>query len=187
MKRFVWNIEITDINTIGPTHEGRSPKYEMPRSYQAVKTRIFSRFRRKKRYQRISDPDLDGDLDAKTPSQAKQPAHVGMAHGSLTRNWISGSTPHLGQEQKFYEERQQAEEISGTTGERLDEKPSRSVARRRSSTWETLKTYFGKKKQRRDAICEQMERNIESDEGVSLRQYRKLLVTTNFLCNMQMM
>ena len=157
----------------------------MPRNYQAVKTKIFSRFRRKERYQRISDEEVEEDLDAKTPSQAKQPAHVGMAHGSLTRNWISGSTPHLGQEQKFYEERQQAEEISGTSDKLLDEKPSRSVARRRSSAWETLKTHI-EKKQRRDAICEQMERNIES-HGVTLRQYRKYLAINDMLVGMQLL
>ena len=64
--------------------------------------------------------------------------------------------------------------------------PSQSTQeRRRSSTFQKLKSWV-KAEHRRDAICEQMEREIEM-RGVSLRQYRKFLATTYILYDLKML
>ena len=57
--------------------------------------------------------------------------------------------------------------------------------RRRSSAFQRLKNWV-KPEHRRDAICEQIEREIETS-GVSLRQYRKFLATTYILYDLKML
>ena len=59
------------------------------------------------------------------------------------------------------------------------------LERRRSSAFQRLKNWV-KPEHRRDAICEQMEREIETS-GVSLRQYRKFLATTYILYDLKML
>lgn len=59
------------------------------------------------------------------------------------------------------------------------------LERRRSSAFQRLKNWV-KPENRRDAICEQMEREIETS-GVSLRQYRKFLATTYILHDLKML
>ena len=75
------------------------------------------------------------------------------------------------------------DEISGV------EEPSGTkppiLERRRSSAFQRLKNWV-KPEHRRDAICEQMEREIET-RGVSLRQYRKFLATTYILYDLKML
>ena len=57
--------------------------------------------------------------------------------------------------------------------------------RRRSSAFQKLVNWV-KPVNRRHAICEQMEREIET-RGVSLRQYRKFLATTYILYDLKML
>ena len=57
--------------------------------------------------------------------------------------------------------------------------------RRRSSAFQKL-IHWVKLENRRHAICEQMEREIET-RGVSLRQYRKFLATTYILYDLKML
>lgn len=59
------------------------------------------------------------------------------------------------------------------------------LERRRSSAFQRLRNWV-KPESRRDAICEQMEREIEM-RGVSLRQYRKFLATTYILYDLKML
>lgn len=59
------------------------------------------------------------------------------------------------------------------------------LEQRRSSAFQRLKNWV-KPEHRRDAICEQMEREIETS-GVSLRQYRKFLATTCILYDLKML
>ena len=59
------------------------------------------------------------------------------------------------------------------------------LERRRSSAFQRLKNWV-RPEHRRDAICEQMEREIET-RGVSLRQYRKFLATTYILYDLKML
>lgn len=58
-------------------------------------------------------------------------------------------------------------------------------SRRRSSAFQKLINLV-KPENRRHAICEQMEREIET-RGVSLRQYRKFLATTYILYDLKML
>lgn len=58
-------------------------------------------------------------------------------------------------------------------------------ARRRSSTFQRLKDWV-KPQRRRYAICEEMERQIQTS-GVSLRQYRKFLATSNILHDLKLL
>ena len=57
--------------------------------------------------------------------------------------------------------------------------------RRRSSTFQRLKDWV-KPQRRRYAICEEMERQIQTS-GVSLRQYRKFLATSNILHDLKLL
>ena len=59
------------------------------------------------------------------------------------------------------------------------------LTRRRSSAFQKL-IHWVKPENRRHAICEQMEREIET-KGVSLRQYRKFLATTYILYDLKML
>lgn len=64
-------------------------------------------------------------------------------------------------------------------------KPLPTQTRRRSSAFQRLINWV-KPEKRRHAICEQMEREIET-RGVSLRQYRKFLATTYILYDLKML
>ena len=64
-------------------------------------------------------------------------------------------------------------------------KQTESQKRRRSSAFQRLVSLV-KPENRRHAICEQMEREIET-RGVSLRQYRKFLATTYILHDLKML
>ncbi|XP_022801094.1 uncharacterized protein LOC111338820 [Stylophora pistillata] len=64
-------------------------------------------------------------------------------------------------------------------------KQTQSQRRRRSSAFQRLVSWV-KPENRRHAICEQMEREIET-QGVSLRQYRKFLATTYILHDLKML
>lgn len=75
-------------------------------------------------------------------------------------------------------------EDTAEDGELSQTKPP-TQERRRSSTFQKLKSWV-KAEHRRDAICEQMEREIEM-RGVSLRQYRKFLATSHVLYDLKML
>ena len=64
-------------------------------------------------------------------------------------------------------------------------KPLPTQTRRRSSAFQKLINWV-KPEKRRHAICEQMEREIET-RGVSLRQYRKFLATTYILYDLKLL
>lgn len=64
-------------------------------------------------------------------------------------------------------------------------KQPQAQTRRRSSAFQRLMNWV-KPEHRRHAICEQMEREIETS-GVSLRQYRKFLTTTYILHDLKML
>lgn len=58
--------------------------------------------------------------------------------------------------------------------------------RRRKSTVDRLRDFFTASKTRRDAICDEMEKNVENS-GLNLRQYRKFLATTSVLQELKML
>lgn len=76
-------------------------------------------------------------------------------------------------------------ETTGEAEELSQMKQTQPQTRRRSSAFQRLITWV-KPVNRRDAICEQMERDIETS-GVSLRQYRKFLATTYILYDLKML
>ena len=69
-------------------------------------------------------------------------------------------------------------------GEILETRPP-IQARRPSSTMQRLKNLV-KPRRRRYAICEEMEREIQT-RGVSLRQYRKFLATSDILHDLKLL
>lgn len=76
-------------------------------------------------------------------------------------------------------------EEEGEEDELTHMKPLPSQTRRRSSAFQRFINWV-KPEKRRHAICEQMEREIET-RGVSLRQYRKFLATTYILYDLKML
>ncbi|KXJ19338.1 hypothetical protein AC249_AIPGENE16507 [Exaiptasia diaphana] len=57
---------------------------------------------------------------------------------------------------------------------------------RRRSTVDVIRNFFVPKN-RRDAICDEMEKEHLENSGVSLRQYRKFLATTSVLHELKML
>lgn len=79
---------------------------------------------------------------------------------------------------------------SGETEEQIEGNdeyiPSNGPRRKMSTHFDKLRSLL-KPKNRRDAICDEMEKKIEPAEGVSLRQYRKFLATSSVLQELKML
>lgn len=77
--------------------------------------------------------------------------------------------------------------IDEQIGERDQTSVPTSGPRRKMSTHFVKLRGLLKAKNRRDAICDEMEKKIEPAEGVSLRQYRKFLATSSVLQELKML
>ena len=163
-----------------------------------LKERFFSKLRRPFHYKRVHKNKDELEESAINSSECTQTHWEVTSMGTVTytdhnsRN--NNSSSPCFQKGLFSPEETELENLNehGKTSEADEEdelvaqtKQLPPQTRRRSSAFQKLINWV-KPENRRHAICEQMEREIET-RGVSLRQYRKFLATTYILYDLKML
>ena len=167
----------------------------MPKRFAHLKDRFLSRFKRPFRYNRANkDKDLNEPIVTIGENNITPSKNISSKQKKVTCSWLraeharknkkSSRNPNTSQGGCFTEE-SEVECNKHREDELEDAKQSPKSTRRQSSAFLRLKNWV-KTENRRDAICEQMEREIET-RGVSLRQYRKFLATTYILYDLKML
>lgn len=168
-----------------------------------LKDRFFSKLRRPFHYKRVHKNKDEFEESVINSSECTRTHCEATTKGAVTYNSLTADHNHRNnnsdspcfQRGLFSPEGTELEELNGhrkTT--EADEEEEELLAqtrqlpaqtRRRSSAFQKL-IHWVKPENRRHAICEQMEREIET-RGVSLRQYRKFLATTYILYDLKML
>ena len=173
----------------------------MAKTLGRLKNRFMSKLRRPFCYKRVCNNkdglrELVGSCEIKTQIETSPDLNAASSPGSQLRKenhrQKNGtgklriqrdlSSTEVTDMDDFQENNARKDEI---TEEELSQMRPTMQERRRSSAFQRLKNWV-KPEHRRDAICEQMEREIETS-GVSLRQYRKFLATTYILYDLKML
>ena len=168
-----------------------------------LKDRIFSKLRRPFHYKRVHKNKDELEESVINSSECARTHCEATATATMTYSYVKTDHNHCNNNSKspcflkglFPPEETELDDISfhehGKTAESVEEeelvaqtKQLPAQTRRRSSAFQKL-INFVKPDNRRHAICEQMEREIET-RGVSLRQYRKFLATTYILYDLKM-
>ena len=168
-----------------------------------LKDRFFSKLRRPFQYKRVNKNKDELEESVINSSECTRTRCEATTKGTVTYNCLTADYNHLNnnldrpsfQKGLFSPERTELEVLNehGNTAQ-PDEEEEELLAqtkqlppqtRRRSSAFQKLINWV-KPENRRHAICEQMEREIET-RGVSLRQYRKFLATTYILYDLKML
>lgn len=175
--------------------------WNMAKTLGRLKNRFMSKLRRPFCYKRVRNNkdglrELVGSCEIKTQMETSPEFSTTSCTGSQLRKENrhqknSTGKPRMQRDlsstevtdiDDFQENNARKDEI---TEEELSQMRPTMQERRRSSAFQRLKNWV-KPEHRRDAICEQMEREIETS-GVSLRQYRKFLATTYILYDLKML
>ena len=173
----------------------------MAKTLGRLKNRFMSKLRRPFCYERVRNNkdglrELVGSCEIKTQMERSPDMKAASSHSSQLRKenhrqkYGTGkpriqrdlSSTEVKDMDDFQENNARKDEI---TEDELSQMRPTMQERRRSSAFQRLKNWV-KPEHRRDAICEQMEREIETS-GVSLRQYRKFLATTYILYDLKML
>lgn len=166
-----------------------------------LKDRFFSKLRRPFHYKRVQKNKDELEESVINSSECGQTHCEATTKRTITYNCLKADENHRNnnsnspcfQKGLFSPEETELEDLDeNRKTETADEEEELAQTkqlppqtRRRSSAFQKLINWV-KPVNRRHAICEQMEREIET-RGVSLRQYRKFLATTYILYDLKML
>lgn len=175
---------------------------QMAKRMGRLKDRVFSKLRRPFHYKRVHKNKDDLEESVINSSECARTHCETTSKGTVTYSYLKPDHNHRNnnsecpcfQKGLFSLEETELENLNEhrKTAEADEEeelvaqtKQLPPQTRRRSSAFQKLINWV-KPENRRHAICEQMEREIET-RGVSLRQYRKFLATTYILYDLKML
>ena len=175
---------------------------KMAKRMGRLKDRFFSKLRRPFHYKRVHKNKDEIEESVINSSEWAQTHSETTGKGAVTSNYLETDHNHCNSNSKspYFKKGVFSAEETGVENLKVHRKTAEadeeeelvtqarqlpSQTRRRSSTFQKLINWV-KPENRRHAICEQMEREIET-RGVSLRQYRKFLATTYILYDLKML
>jgi len=166
-----------------------------------LKDRFFSKLRRPFHYKRVHKNKDELEESVINSSECDRTHCETTSNGTVPYNYLRTDQNHCNNskspcfqkgvfspdetELENLDERRKTAETDEEEELAAQARQLPSQTRRRSSAFQKLINWV-KPENRRHAICEQMEREIET-RGVSLRQYRKFLATTYILYDLKML